>query len=189
MDNSLNLNILNDEGLFHSIHQLREQFIHVFSDLGNKINETNLFALHADQKGVKISQGNALQHCPYQVLDIIRDFDKHSGFNIRIMNWWGHGLYLLVFMGQNNTLSPRQYKAYQAASFEITETGSPFDYAGIIGQGRKTSIPDAENLSKHLTKYHHIQLIKQLSYPTDTAQLLDLLQREWSMIVNIHEGN
>src|SRR5690606_19496636 len=80
---------LHDRLLFEEIHHLKSYFIRLFSDLANEISLDYLQVLHPQSQGIKISKGNELQHCPYQVLDLIRDFDIHMGLNIRVMNWWG----------------------------------------------------------------------------------------------------
>src|SRR5690606_15294657 len=94
--------ILANTSLFEKIHQLKHSFISVFSEIANEISSGELMKLHPGSQGIKISRGNELQHCPYQVLDIIRDFTKDHGFNIRILNWWGRGLFIFVFFGRNN---------------------------------------------------------------------------------------
>lgn len=124
-EGKINLHILEDENLFLGIHRLKTQFVSLFSGIANQISDQELAIFHPAAQGSKITKGNELQHCPYQVLDLVRNFDKKEGFNIRFLNWWGNGLYVLVFFGSERPPKKEVFNGYQQHGFETCITGSP----------------------------------------------------------------
>ncbi|WP_200979457.1 hypothetical protein [Echinicola sp. 20G] len=185
-EGNINLKILNDESIFLEIHQLKNQFVNLFSQLANQITESELTAFDKHQIGTKISKGNELEHCPYQVLDLVRNFHKEEGFNIRFLNWWGHGLYVLVYFGAKNIPSSRVYDNYIQGNYQICQTGSPWDYKGIVKSKRLTNDLDYKALPSHLSKMKHLQFIKKIDYKPDLKQLSAVLLKEWNSLKNFH---
>lgn len=185
-EEKLRLELLEKASLFEEIHQLKGHFVKLFSAVANQIDEQDLLLFHPQQQGVKITKGNALQHCPYQVLDIVRCFDQGNGLNIRLLNWWGHGLYLLVFYGKHTTLSPKQYQHYLDHDYQLALTGSPWDYTGMIKHQRMSGGTPYVGLEGHIKKYNHVQLIKHIPYKTSYEQLKQLLLEEWRQLKKIH---
>ena len=174
---SQSLKLTSDRELFENISLAKKTFVKLFSRVGNEFSNESLNLAHKYHKGIKISQGNELQHCPYQVLDIIRDFDISHGLNIRILHWWGRGIYLLIFMGNHHpslkSLAPLlgliKTREYGLCKNDL------WAYKEIIdGKGFETADSlNKENLAEHLKSEIPFQLIKSL--PTGEADLLERL--------------
>jgi hypothetical protein len=171
------LKLTSDRELFENISLAKKVFVKLFSRVGNEFPNESLNLAHRNHKGIKISQGNELQHCPYQVLDIIRDFDISHGLNIRILHWWGRGIYLLIFIGNHHpslkSLAPllsliktREFGLCKNDLWEYKEIIDDkwFETADSLNKG---------NLAEHLKSEIPFQLIK--SIPTDEADLLEKL--------------
>lgn len=166
--------LLNNRRLFEEIHQLKSFFIHLLSELANEIALDFLSSAHTASQGVKISKGNELEHCPYQVLDIVRDFDKNKGFNIRILNWWGRGLFVIVFTGNDNPKliqNDRFLASVRQKEYLLTKTSSPWDYQRMIDQDRAEVIPSEEGLRVHLHQFRYFQILKKMDWSTDADEL------------------
>jgi cation transport ATPase len=97
------LPLILDHTYFEKIYSIKSSFIRLFSHLGNRLSSLDLERVHRVYKGIKITKGNELRHCPYQVLDLVRDFDKNNGFNIRVLHWWGRGMFVNILLGQEKT--------------------------------------------------------------------------------------
>ncbi|GAB3645787.1 hypothetical protein GCM10028791_04570 [Echinicola sediminis] len=184
----INTGLLLNNALFQEIHQLKDEFISLFSDIANQISDQELAGFDTKHKGKKISKGNELQHCPYQVLDLVRNFDKETGFNIRILNWWGHGLYIMVYHGASKLPSQSCYQDYLKAEYQLCLTGSPWDYKSIIIHNQQTSEHSFEQLSSHLRKVKHLQMIKSLRVPSSAEQLRNTLLEEWRLLKKFHHN-
>ncbi len=166
--------LLNNRGLFEEIHQLKSFFVHLFSGLANEMALDYLSSAHTASQGVKISKGNELEHCPYQVLDIVRDFDKNNGFNIRIMNWWGRGLFVILFTGYHNrrlSENPQFITSMQHRGYLLVKTSSPWDYKRMVDEGRLQVIPSAEQLNTHIDQLKYFQVLKKMEYTADPREL------------------
>jgi hypothetical protein len=183
--------LLNNRLLFEEIHQLKATFINFFAELANDISLDYLLSVHDASQGVKISKGNELEHCPYQVLDIVRDFDKDGGFNIRILNWWGRGLFVMVFMGHNNRqlssgssfVSSMQYHGYLLA-----KTSSPWDYKRMIDEGQLEVITSRHLLNLHLDRFKYLQLAKKMDYTADFHELKMRVKEQVDHILKYYGG-
>jgi len=173
--------LLNDE-LFKEIHQLKNEFVNLYSEIANQISEEELSGFASNHKGKKISKGNELQHCPYQVLDLVRDFDTQTGFNIRFLNWWGHGMYVIIYHGATNLPTEEQYLQYLSSGYKLSLAGSPWDYKSIIIHDRQSSSRSYDDLSVHLKKIKHLQLIKPIPYPSSFDLLKSILMKEWRLL-------
>lgn len=155
------LSVTLDRKLFEKISAAKNFTISVFSEVGNQLAKVNLKKVHARDKGVKISKGNELRQCPYQVLDIIRDFDMDRGLNIRILHWWGRGLFLFLFFGENHpALKNLVAKKISLPEFSVCLTDR-WDYGGII-DNLKTQNFDLIQLEEHLRMFSHLQLVKPI---------------------------
>lgn len=184
------IHLLDNRSLFEDIHRLKSFFTQLFSDLANEIPTSDLLAAHPSSQGVKISKGNELAHCPYQVLDIVRDFNKDKGLNIRVLNWWGRGLYVLVYLGKYNPKlfgNPHFLSQMQSLDYLMSEALSPWDYQGMIDEGRVSPIPPFELIS-HLSELPCLQLIKKIPYPEDLATLRVTLNEQIRLILKYYVG-
>jgi hypothetical protein len=189
--NQAALQLLEGRSLFEEIHELKSSFIFLFSDLANEIPSKEIMGLHPSSQGLKISKGNELQNCPYQVLDIIRDFDRESGFNIRILNWWGRGLFIFIYFGRYNEkiLLDRDFFAgMRVHGYLLAKTSSPWDYKNMIDNGHLEPIDESAQLSAHLKKFHYIQLVKKIAYTEDFLSLKLALKEHVMQIFNFYQS-
>lgn len=185
------MQLLNNRSFFEEIHQLKSFFTQLFSDLANDISTDDLLAVHPSSKGMKISKGNELAHCPYQVLDIVRDFDREIGFNIRVLNWWGRGLYIFIFLGKNNPKlmgDPLFISQMQANGYLMSKTLSPWDYQGMIDDGEVGPILNFEELLSNLQDFTYLQLVKKVNYPESLADIKAVLDGELGRILKYYAG-
>src|SRR5690606_11757488 len=129
--------------------------------------------------------------CPYQVLDIIRDFNKERGFNIRILNWWGRGLFIFVFLGKDNDKLIKDLNFLSGMVFHgylLAKSVSPWDYKEMIDKGNLESLSRPDQLNHHLQQFHHIQLVKKVVYPEDYNLLKPILKEQVLQILNFYRG-
>ncbi|MEP0712393.1 MAG: hypothetical protein ABJC55_10750 [Algoriphagus sp.] len=135
----------------------------MLNDIGNSYDATTLTQLHSESRGVKLSKGNELEGCPYQVLDLIRDFDPAMGLNIRVLNWFGHGLFLFVLVGKNHPKAPLVQLAEYKWSFDLSST--PWEYSEIILNKASTNNPTAKQFkNSNFCQWHKpIQSSNQIS--------------------------
>ncbi|WP_114749033.1 hypothetical protein [Pleomorphovibrio marinus] len=167
------LQIMADPGLFVKINRSKKCFIHMFSEISNQLSEYKLEKWHSISRGTKVSQGNSLQLCPYQVLDVVRDFNPHSGLNIRALNWWGRGIYLFLFLGKETAInfskSPKSlfFNHLQNRGFHLALTDSPWDYQAIVDEGQAKLVDTPEEASEFAILHGHIQVFKRLPYKKD----------------------
>ena len=180
------IRLLNNRDLFEEIHQLKADFVTLFSELANEFPAIELMAIHPSSKGTKVSKGNELQNCPYQVLDIIRDFDKHHGFNIRVLNWWGRGLFIFVFFGEHNEkIQVALLRNMQLQEYLWSKTSSPWDYKNMIDGGNLETIdPGMSDILLH--RFHYLQLVKRIPYGEDFPSLKSLLKEQVDQILNFY---
>ena len=128
------LAIYKNKALFEEIHKAKISALSVLENVSKRIDLNELAQMHTVHKGVKISKGNELEHCPYQVLDVVRDFDPDKGLNIRLLHWWGYGMFLFVLLGKEylgkDGLEKLQFsEAFRG--FVLSKVPAPFDYKRI----------------------------------------------------------
>src|SRR5690606_11664825 len=127
--------------------------------------------------------------CPYQVLDIIRDFDKEFGFNIRILNWWGRGLFIFVFFGRHNRKffsDAGWFPEMQQQGYSLTNTSSPWDYKTIIDLGNMSPMVQESQVIIHIERHRHLQLVKKIAYTEDYLSLKRCLREQVLKILNLY---
>jgi|SRR5690606_22878833 len=181
--------LLNNRGLFEEIHQLKSFFIRLFSELANEISLDLLSSVHTSSKGVKVSKGNELERCPYQVLDIVRDFDKSKGFNIRILNWWGRGLFVIVFTGNLNhqlTENPEFLCSVRSRGYMLSKTSSPWDYKRMIDEGQIDILPSEDGLMLHVNQFRYFQILKKMDCSADPCELKKGLREQVEHILKYY---
>lgn len=150
----------------------------ILEELGNSISNEELSLIHQLSKGKKISKGNDLLGFPYQVLDLVRDFDPEFGLNIRVLNWFGNGLFLLIYHGLGNNLPPRPLLEMDFA-FSLTE--SPWDYPEMILNNSVSKKTDAW----HLVQSKPIVWLKELQISTAPKSTISTLQLEIRNLLEI----
>ena len=183
------LNLLKDRSIFEEISDLKLFFVSVFSQLGNDFPTNDILQIHPGSKGLKISRGNELLSCPYQVLDIVRDFDMDTGFNIRILNWWGRGLFVFIFFGRENRFlikDPLFLSWLQHHEYLLAKSASPWNYEQIIDKNQAEPTQGADQLVTHLAHFPFTQFVKKMDYPNDRQILHSLLTEQIGEILKFY---
>jgi hypothetical protein len=147
---SLDLSLWKDKNLVIRQNQLKGAFWKLFSGLGNSAIAKEIGWFHTPNKGIKLTKGNDLLGFPYHVLDLIRDFESENGLNIRILNWFGHGMFLFILFGKNNLLSNSDF--YSENGFKYSLSTTPWNYPELILSDNYTENPNSELLKK--SPYH-----------------------------------
>lgn len=151
-----------DKSIVDRQQHLKAQFIEILEDIGNSVSSEELDFTHPTSRGKKISKGNDLLGYPYLVLDLIRDFNPDTGRNIRVLNWFGHGLYILVFLGKETTISSEDLLN---SGFEFGLTDDPWDFGKLIL--RRSTTRDTLFLLRHKDRFQiWIKTIKHFSEKT-----------------------
>jgi hypothetical protein len=128
----MDLELWQNQALLIRQNKLKSDFLGLFEDLANSVTNEELRKFFPEAKGKKISKGNQLAGFPYLVLDLVRDFDLDSGAVIRLVSWWGHGLYFCVFLGAN---LPKDHSDYfLTEGFALGKTKRPWDLPELILQ-------------------------------------------------------
>lgn len=172
------LAIYKNKALFEEIHQAKLSALRLLENVSKRIDLNGLAEMHAGHKGVKISKGNELEHCPYQVLDVVRDFDPDKGLNIRLLHWWGYGMFLFVLLGKDylgkDALEKLQFsEAFRG--FVRSKVRAPFDYRRILEDLEQTGLKKGGDEELSRVPEGRIQFVKKLPYADDFALLEDRL--------------
>ncbi|MCH7411200.1 hypothetical protein MM239_17520 [Belliella sp. DSM 111904] len=125
---AIDLNIIGKEELFERIYSQKQLFIDLFTAIANEFPQSILKTIKSDSKGTKVSQGWNLNGTPYQVLDIFRNFDPLTGSNIRLLNWWGNGLYVVFHVGVQHWLNLKVEYLERLKFFHVGFGSGVFDY-------------------------------------------------------------
>lgn len=134
----LDLDLWLNTDLIRRQNFLKSQFISILEEVANSFSISDFENISPRSRGSKISKGNGLLGLPYQVLDLIRDFDSLEGANIRLLNWFGNGLFVSVLMGKNrwNPVAPLLEHGF---SYGLSE--SKWDYPELILNKNQTRDP------------------------------------------------
>jgi hypothetical protein len=114
------------------------------------------------------------------VLDLVRDFDPETGFNVRLLQWWGHGLYFFVQIGPGNPRMPALL-AQKLSGFFVSDHPDPWDYPKMLSTKKKM-----EDLARLDTtpKGQLFQIFKEIQLSEDPNKLLNHLKREILLIMD-----
>ncbi|MDR7131094.1 hypothetical protein J2X69_003453 [Algoriphagus sp. 4150] len=156
-------------------NMLKAKFWDILAEVGNSIDSDKLIKIHPSSRGVKLSKGNDLLGYPYQVLDIIRDFDLSDGLNIRLLNWFGHGLFLFVLLGKNHPIAPFQKLSEYDWAFDRTLT--PWEYPEILLKGSSTKSPPSNWSEKSTFCQWHKSIPISGNTATIKKEILDELKK------------
>jgi hypothetical protein len=137
-------------------NQVKTQFISVLMDVGNFFPADEFSKISSENRGIKLSKGNDLVGFPYHALDLIRDFDSKIGANIRILNWFGNGLYITVLLGKERK---NPIKEFLECGFHYGLSENLWDYPDLIWNKNFTSEENEIN-GTELGFYHWIQEFK-----------------------------
>lgn len=170
----LNTSVINRQ------NHLKNQFMSIFEEVGNTLVEENYSRISSKSRGIKISKGNDLLGFPYQVLDVIRDFDPSTGVNIRLLNWFGNGLYSSVFLGKDK-INPIDALLQNGMEYGLSE--KTWDYPDLILKGNRST--DSEEISKVHLGFHH--WIRKIEINSDTRSTYHILLEEVKINLGILE--
>jgi hypothetical protein len=179
----LDLELLRNNPLFQKIKEQSNLFEELFNELANEFPQKILLKFHGNSKGTKISKGFNLENSPYQVLDLVRDFDDLSGFNIRILNWWGHGLYIFVYLGSGTSEKHPELISKLSSDYRDCEHPSPWAYGEILGILANSHNFDLESDS---AKLNFKQFFKQVDPFSDFKKTLEALKKEIRFVLDYH---
>ncbi|TXE05560.1 hypothetical protein [Algoriphagus aquimarinus] len=127
-------------------NSLKAIFWEILGEVGNSVDPESLKQIHPASLGAKLSKGNDLLGYPYQVLDLIRDFDRKEGLNIRVLNWFGHGLFLFILLGKNHPKAPFEQLRKNDWAFDLSPT--PWEYPETLRKGAFTNSPTSGDFKK-----------------------------------------
>lgn len=179
-EKSFDLELTLDPVLYHRIKEQTDLYIQLFQQLAEDFPQHELSLTHTSSKGLKITNGYRLDNCPYQVLDMIRDFDSNSAFNIRILNWWGNGLFVFILYGKDTSIKMEQSILRLLKSYRVSDQKSPWDYKKIINQ---TSSPKFEYI-KPTSDF--LQIFKRVILESDYPKTYSILKKEITFIFDNH---
>lgn len=180
---NFDLKLFEDLELFEKIKTQSDLYIHLFKMLAEDFPQGFILTKHKATKGVKISSGYRLENCPYQVLDIVRDFDENTGWNIRLLNWWGHGLYIFVLYGRSTFEKMKLSIQRMEDNYQQSDQPSPWNYKKIITEKKKFSPPlTTDNLSGS----NYFQVFKKIEIDPCPEKALSILKKEITFIFDNH---
>lgn len=183
MEGKLDLGLIGNGQLFLHLKSQSDLMVEVFQRLANEFPQSRLIKFHPQAKGTKVSKGYRLENCPYEVLDLCRDFDPESGFNIRILQWWGHGLYFFVQIGLEK-IEHVLPKIREGKDFFFSPHLDPWDYGNVVEKKIKWS--SAQNIPE-IPKAHFFQIFKEIAVPEEAETLFEMLKREILLIIDNHQ--
>ena len=174
----IDLDLWLDKTVIDRQKQLKTQFIEILEEIGNSLSNEELTTLHPSSKGKKVSKGNDLLGYPYIVLDVIRDFNPLSGMNIRILNWFGHGFFLLVFLGKE---TEGLTESMLDNGFEFGLTDNPWDFGKLILQ--KETSRTMDDLIKCRDRFQI--WIKQVNHFSEINLLKNEILKEVKNVIHL----
>ncbi|AFL84826.1 hypothetical protein Belba_2261 [Belliella baltica DSM 15883] len=181
LNSKIDIDFVQDKLTFEKIQIQKSIFIKIFTEIANLFPQSKLEEIHKRAKGSKVSNGMNLENCPYQVLDLIRDFDATKGYNIRILNWWGHGLYIFIQFGREIITLYENTIFENLSEFHIGTFLDPFDYKSIITTKKKLTKTNFKNCLKDSQT---VILHKKISYLSSQARLQEVLLENINLILD-----
>lgn len=185
-DKIIDINLLKDKSTFDKIQEQKSVFIELLTEIANCYPQHKLVKIHPLSKGTKVSQGVNLDNCPYQVLDIFRDFDVKSGLNIRILNWWGHGLYVFFQFGREIAILNEDLIFERLLGFSTSTSADPFDYKTILMFNKSLIKEEFEN---DLNKFSPFVLYKEIAYQKTPREQTKVLLENINLILDKDSQN
>lgn len=182
-NSDLDLELWLDKDIVSRQNALKNSFWDILSDTANAFSPAELKKIHQKSRGTKLTRGNNLEGFSYQVLDICRDFDKENGLNIRVLNWFGHGLFLFILLGENH--SSRLEKTFIEEGFQFCLSKSEWDYVGIIHHNLASS-----NLTAFEVNNAEVyQWMLQLTPNSDSIKTTTMLVGKIKKVFNLLSSN
>ncbi len=174
---NLDLNFWLDREFLLKHNRLKAEFWEILGKVGDSVSLEEISKTHPTPKGKKLSKGNDLLGFPYQVLDLVRDFDLSGGLNIRVLNWFGHGMFLFVLIGKNTFSEPQLH--FIENDFSLGLTSSPWDYPELILESNSTRVPGLDQM----LELAFFQWFKPLSIPLEKSLIADHISNEIKKVV------
>ncbi|MGY6520902.1 MAG: hypothetical protein ACXIUD_04190 [Mongoliitalea sp.] len=178
MSHTINRRLLEDQSLWPEINQQTTLFLDLFAELSNTFTQQKLIKIFPSSKGCKVTKGLQLLGHPYQVLDIVRDFNEESGFNIRLLNWWGHGLFLIILVGKKRNSQLAKFGESQPSDYSYFSGVDPWDYEQMIRSKTKIQISIKDVISEN-----RLQIFKKIALPSNVGILQTVLSKEIDRIM------
>ncbi|MCM0041648.1 MAG: hypothetical protein NBV61_02660 [Algoriphagus sp.] len=175
MQKEIDLDLWLDPSLIQRQNRLKADFLDLFEQLGNSVTNAELTHFFPNSKGKKISKGNQLQGFPYFVLDLIRDFKLDSGCNIRLVSWFGHGLFCCVFFGKNLKFPP---EPFLKGGYQLGDPNTPWDLPAQMEWIRKSKSNLGHEQGASLW-------VKRIQLPAEKNLGLQLLVEEVNKILQV----
>jgi hypothetical protein len=168
---------------FHRYQDQVDIIEEMFTEVANAFPQEKLRLIFQNSKGCKFNKGSQLKRLPYQVLDIVRDFDAEKGFNIRFLNWWGVGFFVFITYGsgKKNNVSANWTPFFQ--NFKLHCSESPFDYTEIVKGQVVVSI---ENLDAAINSSCQLTLWKRIDLPNDSKEASNIMVKLTEDILSYH---
>jgi hypothetical protein len=175
----IDIDLLKDKSIFDQIQVQKSIFIEIFTELANQYPQSKLTKFHSNARGVKVSHGINLDQYPYQVLDIFRDFDLNSGLNVRVLNWMGHGLYVIIQFGREIAIKKEKLIFKRLLEFQYGISSNPFDYKTILKSKKSLK---TEGFNAYLSLFSPLVLFKELKYETNVNKQVEILLENINLI-------
>ncbi len=137
----------------------------------------------AQAKGCKVSKGNQLDRLPYQVLDIVRDFDPLTGFNIRLLNWWGNGFYVFITYGSQVKHKYKNNWKHQFEGYQISFLETPYNYLQVE---KNSLILNEKNITLAINSSNQLQIWKKIELSEDPHTTHQMLCKLLTDILEVH---
>lgn len=182
MEGKLDLGLIGNRQLFLHLKSQSDLILEVFQRLANEFPQSRLLEFHPQAKGAKVSKGYRLENCHYEVLDLFRDFDPESGFNIRILQWWGHGLYFFVQIGAGK-IELVLPKISGAKDYFTSPHPEPWDYSSVLEKRVKWY---SGSIKEKVPAGRFFQLFKKIEISEDPQTLFEVLKLEILSIIDNH---
>lgn len=178
-DSSIDLDLWLDQSLISRQNQLKSIFWDILSNCAKEFPLARLSAIHSNSRGVKLTRGNDLNGFPYQVLDLIRDFDTANGLNVRVLNWYGHGLYLFILVG--NKHPKKRDNAFITHKLKFCQSISAWDYPSIILNKNYINTPTEQ----HFDAAELFQWFTPLSISSNSDKTLAIINEKLDAILKL----
>jgi hypothetical protein len=173
----------NSKSFFEHFNQQTALIIEIFTEVSNAFPQNKLESFFQNAKGCKISKGNQLNGLPYQVLDVIRDFDPKDGFNIRLLNWWGNDFYVFITYGSETAEKFQKEISSSFHDFYLSKSALPYQYEKVLTENEVLS---NKTLCKELENPKQIQIWKKLNISENTSVTKNYLEKMIQRILDIH---
>lgn len=164
MEKKLDISLSENRALFLHVKAQSDLVLDIFQELASSFSQEYLLTIHPGSKGTKVSKGFRLEGCPYEVLDIVRDFDPITGFNVRILQWWGHGSYIFWLLGTESA-EKWKWKIQSLEGYHVSTFPNPWDYKNILQPEFQASPGEFENFRSNSGFFQFFKKIEQKEAP------------------------